>query len=138
MIFVSVLRPVFPFLKYILSLDTTGVSLSVYLLIFRWWPAIICYPEEVPVRIQRLSHQVGEFPVMFFGSRDYCWLHSGRVFGYQEGDKGSKNSEKNHTNRVFQKGISVCCCCVRPGRHSLLKLTVRCSHTFGNLSHPSF
>ena len=70
----------------------------------RWWPARICFPDEIPTRIQNLSHDVGEFPVMFFGSRDYCWLHAGRVFPYQEGDKGCRGSSKSGTNKIFEKG----------------------------------
>ncbi len=57
------------------------------------------------MRIQRLAHDVGEFPVMFFGSRDYCWLHSGRVFPYQEGDKGCKSKKTTGTHKIFQKGL---------------------------------
>jgi len=72
---------------------------------WRWWPARICFPDEIPTRIQNLAHDVGEFPVMFFGSRDYCWLHAGRVFPYQEGDKGCRGSSKNGTNKIFEKAI---------------------------------
>ena len=73
-------------------------------LICRWWPARICFPDEIPIRIQQLHHDVGEFPVMFFGSRDYCWLHAGRVFPYQEGDKGCKGSRTSGTHKIFEKG----------------------------------
>lgn len=41
---------------------------------------------------------------MFFGSRDYCWLHSGRVFKYEEGDKGSKLTKSNSLGKYFRQG----------------------------------
>eukprot|EP00794_Sanderia_malayensis_P005747 gene5747-6450_t len=73
---------------------------------WRWWPAKICFPDEVPLRIQKLSHDVGEFPVMFFGSHDYCWLHSGRVFPYQEGDKGAKTKSSSGTQKIFSRALN--------------------------------
>ena len=69
----------------------------------RWWPALICYPTEVPEKIQSLPHSVGEFPVYFFGSRDYFWLTSGRCFKYQEGDKGGVSGRTSLAYH-FQKG----------------------------------
>ncbi|XP_074643736.1 histone-lysine N-methyltransferase NSD2-like isoform X2 [Tubulanus polymorphus] len=59
---------------------------------YRWWPAEIQHPKNIPDNIQNRSHQVGEFPVRFFGSHDYFWTHKGRVFPFQEGDKGSRES----------------------------------------------
>nr|XP_006812995.1 PREDICTED: histone-lysine N-methyltransferase NSD2-like isoform X2 [Saccoglossus kowalevskii] len=56
---------------------------------YRWWPAEVCHPRNIPLNIQERSHQVGEFPVHFFGSNDYYWTHRARVFHFQEGDKGS-------------------------------------------------
>lgn len=73
---------------------------------YRWWPAKICFPEDVPDRILALCHSHGEFPVMFFGSRDYAWLHSGRVFRYEEGDKGGKLSKRNSLGNYFTKGYN--------------------------------
>ena len=69
----------------------------------RWWPALICYPTEVPEKIQSLPHSVGEFPVFFFGSKDYFWLTSGRCFKYQEGDKGGVSGRTSLAYH-FQKG----------------------------------
>ncbi|XP_022091753.1 histone-lysine N-methyltransferase NSD2-like [Acanthaster planci] len=59
---------------------------------YRWWPAQVCNPRNVPTNIQEMNHQVGEFPVQFFGSHDYFWTHQGRVFAYHEGDKGSRET----------------------------------------------
>ncbi|XP_033125490.1 histone-lysine N-methyltransferase NSD2-like [Anneissia japonica] len=59
---------------------------------YRWWPGRVCIPRNVPHNIQEKPHQVGEFPVHFFGSNDYFWTHQARVFAFQEGDKGSRDS----------------------------------------------
>lgn len=72
---------------------------------FRWWPAQVCNPRNVPTNIQDMNHQVGEFPVQFFGSHDYFWTHQGRVFSYYEGDKGSKeNAATKGLAAVFKAG----------------------------------
>ncbi|XP_033756392.1 histone-lysine N-methyltransferase NSD2-like [Pecten maximus] len=73
---------------------------------YRWWPGEICCPHNVPLNIQEKSHQVGEFPVRFFGSHDFFWIHMGRVFSFQEGDKGSKESSLGkHLAKVFSNGV---------------------------------
>ncbi|KAG1675198.1 Histone-lysine N-methyltransferase NSD2 [Nymphon striatum] len=73
---------------------------------YRWWPATICNPAIVPENIMARSHAVGEFPVKFYGSHDYFWLHRGRVFLFHEGDKGNRYYNKSHLMRVFSKAIS--------------------------------
>ena len=45
---------------------------------FRWWPGQICHPELIPLNIRDLPHDVGQFAVYFFGTRDYLWTHHGR------------------------------------------------------------
>ena len=73
--------------------------------ICRWWPAQICNPRDVPTNIQNMRHQPGEFPVQFLGSHDYYWIHRGRVFSYQEGDKGSTDSGTNkNLAKIFKRG----------------------------------
>ncbi|XP_060071280.1 histone-lysine N-methyltransferase NSD2-like [Ylistrum balloti] len=73
---------------------------------YRWWPGEICCPHNVPLNIQEKNHQVGEFPVRFFGSHDYFWIHMGRVFSFQEGDKGSRESSLGkHLAKVFSNGV---------------------------------
>lgn len=73
---------------------------------YRWWPAKICHPKNVPLNIQNMSHDVGDFPVQFFGSHDYYWTHRGRVFLFQEGDKGSKEYAVNRNlAKIFQKAV---------------------------------
>lgn len=69
----------------------------------RWWPAEIHHPRNIPTNIQHLRHEIGEFPVFFFGSKDYFWTHQGRVFPYMEGDRGSKH-QKTGIGKVFKNG----------------------------------
>jgi len=81
--------------------DIVWVKFGVY----RWWPGIICFPEEIPERIANLPHSPGEFPLMFFGSHDYSWIHSGRVFQYEEGDKGSSLKKSTSLGKHFSKAL---------------------------------
>lgn len=69
----------------------------------RWWPAEIHHPRNIPTNIQHLRHEIGEFPVFFFGSKDYFWTHQGRVFPYMEGDRGSKH-QRTGIGKVFKNG----------------------------------
>ncbi|XP_052226023.1 histone-lysine N-methyltransferase NSD2-like isoform X2 [Dreissena polymorpha] len=73
---------------------------------YRWWPGEVCHPRNVPMNIQDKPHQVGEFPVHFLGSHEYFWLHQGRVFSFQDGDKGATGSSSNKgLAKHFQKGL---------------------------------
>nr|XP_021516019.1 histone-lysine N-methyltransferase NSD3 isoform X6 [Meriones unguiculatus] len=71
---------------------------------YRWWPAEICSPRSVPLNIQGLKHGVGDFPVFFFGSHDYYWVHQGRVFPYVEGDKNFAEGQTS-INKTFKKAL---------------------------------
>ncbi|KAL0969514.1 hypothetical protein UPYG_G00228270 [Umbra pygmaea] len=71
---------------------------------YRWWPAEIQHPRNIPTNIQHLRHEIGEFPVFFFGSKDYFWMHQGRVFPYMEGDRGS-NFQKTGIGKVFKNAL---------------------------------
>jgi len=74
---------------------------------YRWWPGEVCHPRNVPDNIRNRKHQVGEFPCRFFGSHDYYWLHQGRVFLFQEGDKASKESAASKgLFKVYSKGVA--------------------------------
>ena len=57
-----------------------------YLGAHRWWPARVLHPSEVPLNIEKLPHDVGEFPIQFCGSNEYYWMNRGRCFLYDEGD----------------------------------------------------
>jgi histone-lysine N-methyltransferase NSD2 len=63
-----------------------GEVLWVKLGVFRWWPARVVHPGEVPANIERLAHDIGEFPIQFCGSHEYFWMNRGRCFLYEEGD----------------------------------------------------
>ncbi|MBN3316447.1 NSD3 methyltransferase, partial [Atractosteus spatula] len=71
---------------------------------YRWWPAEICNPRLVPFNIQTLKHDIGDFPVFFFGSHDYYWINQGRVFPYVEGDKNFADGQIG-INKTFKKAL---------------------------------
>ncbi|XP_032240529.1 histone-lysine N-methyltransferase NSD2 isoform X2 [Nematostella vectensis] len=87
--------------KSLLYGDIVWVKLGMY----RWWPAMICNPRDVPTNIQSMRHQPGEFPVMFLGSHDFYWIHKGRVFSYQDGDKGTESGNNKYLAKVFKKAL---------------------------------
>ncbi|XP_075224627.1 nuclear receptor binding SET domain protein isoform X2 [Lycorma delicatula] len=72
---------------------------------YRWWPAQILFPYQIPENIQNLAHTRGEFAVRFFGSHDYYWVNRGRVFLYQEGDSGKGSSKHSQTDQVFLRAV---------------------------------
>ncbi|XP_047423426.1 histone-lysine N-methyltransferase NSD2 isoform X1 [Sciurus carolinensis] len=72
---------------------------------YRWWPAEVCHPKNVPPNIQKMKHEIGEFPVFFFGSKDYYWTHQARVFPYMEGDRGSRYHGVRGIGRVFKNAL---------------------------------
>uniref|UniRef100_A0A672SET8 Nuclear receptor binding SET domain protein 3 n=1 Tax=Sinocyclocheilus grahami TaxID=75366 RepID=A0A672SET8_SINGR len=69
-----------------------------------WWPAEICNPRLVPSNIQTLKHDIGDFPVFFFGSHDYYWINQGRVFPYVESDKNFAEGQVG-INKTFKKAL---------------------------------
>lgn len=82
--------------------DIVWVKLGTY----RWWPAKVCSPSEVPPNIMALKHQpVGEFAVRFYGSHDYYWTHRGRVFLFEEGDRGSLTASSKGLARLFESAL---------------------------------
>ncbi|XP_047703116.1 histone-lysine N-methyltransferase NSD2 isoform X3 [Prionailurus viverrinus] len=81
--------------------DVVWVKLGNY----RWWPAEVCHPKNVPPNIQKMKHEIGEFPVFFFGSKDYYWTHQARVFPYMEGDRGSRYQGVRGIGRVFKNAL---------------------------------
>lgn len=51
-----------------------------------------------------MRHDVGEFPVHFFGSKDYLWTYQARVFPYMEGDANNKEQMGKGADAVYKKG----------------------------------
>ncbi|KAK5644485.1 hypothetical protein RI129_005785 [Pyrocoelia pectoralis] len=72
---------------------------------YRWWPAVILFPNEVPDNVRLLPHNSGEFAVKFFGTHDHYWVGRGRVFLFQEGDKGHCSPSKKRVDTLFKKSI---------------------------------
>ncbi|KAG8578940.1 hypothetical protein GDO81_010671 [Engystomops pustulosus] len=72
---------------------------------FRWWPAEVLHPKTIPTNIQKMKHDIGEFPVLFFGSKDYLWTHQARVFPYMEGDALNKDKMSKGVDAVYKKGL---------------------------------
>lgn len=70
----------------------------------RWWPAEVSHPKTIPENIQRMRHDVGEFPVHFFGSNDYLWTYQARVFPYMDVDANSKEKMGKGVDTTYKKG----------------------------------
>ena len=64
----------------------------------------MCLPKNVPEKILRMKHEVGEFPVQFFGSKDYAWTYQARVFPYMEGDANNKDKMGKGCDAIYKKG----------------------------------
>uniref|UniRef100_A0A8C1VFB4 Histone-lysine N-methyltransferase, H3 lysine-36 specific n=1 Tax=Cyprinus carpio TaxID=7962 RepID=A0A8C1VFB4_CYPCA len=73
---------------------------------YRWWPAEVTQPKNVPENIYRLRHEVGEFPVHFFGSKDYVWTHQARCFPYMEGDANNKEKMGKGADAIYKKALN--------------------------------
>jgi histone-lysine N-methyltransferase NSD1 len=83
-----------------------GEILWVKVGVYRWWPAQICHPRNLPKNVRDRSHGVGEFPVRFFGTNDYFWVTRNRCFAFAEDDECTKTSSKQKGLAVaFQKGV---------------------------------
>ncbi|KAG7283099.1 hypothetical protein CRUP_033045, partial [Coryphaenoides rupestris] len=75
---------------------------------YRWWPAEVCLTKVVPENILRMKHEVGEFPVQFFGSKDFVWTYQARVFPYMEGDTHNIEKMGKGTDVIYKKGTQNC------------------------------
>ncbi|XP_060771322.1 histone-lysine N-methyltransferase, H3 lysine-36 specific isoform X2 [Neoarius graeffei] len=73
---------------------------------YRWWPAEVTQPKNVPEKISRLRHEVGEFPVHFFGSKDYVWTYQARCFPYMEVDAHNKEKMGKGTDAIYKKALN--------------------------------
>lgn len=75
-----------------------------FLLPSRWWPAEVSHPRDIPDNILRMRHDLGEFPVHFFGSNDYLWTYQARVFPYMEADANGKEKMGKGVDSTYKKG----------------------------------
>ncbi|XP_034399290.1 histone-lysine N-methyltransferase NSD2 isoform X2 [Cyclopterus lumpus] len=73
---------------------------------YRWWPAEVCLAKDVPNNILRMKHEVGEFPVQFFGSKDFVWTYQARVFPYMEGDTHNVEKMGKGADTVYKKALT--------------------------------
>lgn len=76
--------------------------------VYRWWPARVLHPSEVPANIENLPHDVGEFPIQFCGSNEYIWMNRGRCFLYEEGDSEKIPGLKSGSglDGAYKRGLS--------------------------------
>ncbi|XP_016036654.2 probable histone-lysine N-methyltransferase Mes-4 [Drosophila simulans] len=72
---------------------------------FRWWPAIILPPTEVPSNILKKAHGENDFVVRFFGTHDHGWISRRRVYLYIEGDTGDGHKTKSQLFRNYTTGV---------------------------------
>lgn len=90
-----------------LSLSPIEYRIWVKLASFRWWPAQIKHPTNVPDNVLRLNHSDADFPVYFFGSKDYYWVNRSRSFLYMEGDDQKKIYTKGkNLDNIFQRAMA--------------------------------
>ncbi|KAK5925197.1 hypothetical protein CgunFtcFv8_017741 [Champsocephalus gunnari] len=74
---------------------------------YRWWPAEVCLAKDVPSNILRMKHEVGEFPVQFFGSKDFVWTYQARVFPYMEGDTQNIEKMGKGADAVYKNALNI-------------------------------
>lgn len=72
---------------------------------FRWWPAIILPPTEIPSNILKKAHGENDFVVRFFGTHDHGWISRRRVYLYIEGDTGDSHKTKSQLFRNYTTGV---------------------------------
>uniref|UniRef100_A0A673WXX1 [histone H3]-lysine(36) N-dimethyltransferase n=1 Tax=Salmo trutta TaxID=8032 RepID=A0A673WXX1_SALTR len=72
---------------------------------YRWWPAEVNHPKNIPENILRMRHDVGEFPVHFFGSNDYLWTYQARVFPYMDVDTNNKEKMGKGVDAIYKKAL---------------------------------
>lgn len=72
---------------------------------FRWWPALILFPNEVPPIVMNARHNSGEFVVRFFGTYDHYWVSRSRSFLFQDGDAGQSTNSKKKVDEAFNRAV---------------------------------
>ena len=76
---------------------------------YRWWPAKVLHPAEIPDNVARKAHGDGEFPIQFCGTNEYYWMNHGRCFLYEEGDAeripGAGVGSAKGIEGAFLKGV---------------------------------
>lgn len=73
--------------------------------IYRWWPAQICHPRNLPDKLKDKPFQVGEFPVKFFGTHDFYWVSLGRCFLFAHGDEFQRQNSGKSLGAAYTNGV---------------------------------
>lgn len=93
---------------------------------YRWWPARVIHPAEVPVNVERSAHAMGEFPIKFCGSNDYYWINHGRCFLYEEGDEERTRADQKATSKASYIREVLCKISFSAGSFSQVVIPIIC------------
>ena len=66
------------------------------------------HPTRVPANVERLKHDIGEFPIQFCGTKEYYWMNAGRCFLYESEDSErvpGHSSNSKSLNQSFLAGL---------------------------------
>ena len=72
---------------------------------YRWWPAEVIFPRLIPQKSLEEPHQVGEFIVQLFATKEYHWVHIGLTFLFHENDKNFHEPGEKHYPKNFQLAL---------------------------------
>ena len=72
---------------------------------YRWWPAEVIFPRMIPQKSMEEPHQVGEFIVQLFATKEFHWVHIGRTFLFHENDKNFHEPGEKQYPRNFQQAL---------------------------------
>ncbi|GFY42190.1 uncharacterized protein TNIN_231032, partial [Trichonephila inaurata madagascariensis] len=72
---------------------------------FRWWPAQIIHPSYLPNNVKKQTHYDGEFAIRYYGTHNYSWTHSGRVYPFTESHKNYPRTKINKLGEEFEIGL---------------------------------
>ncbi|KAJ6638628.1 putative histone-lysine N-methyltransferase Mes-4 [Pseudolycoriella hygida] len=67
---------------------------------YRFWPAIIVPPPDIPVPLQQETHNDHELCVRFFGTYEFGWVGRSFVYLYDEGDAEKSTGESRFDDAV--------------------------------------
>lgn len=69
---------------------------------YKWWPAIIVPPWQIPPNVMRLA-QTNYFCICFFGKgKEYAWMCKDTVYRYEDGDSEFENAHALKDNNYRQ------------------------------------
>lgn len=97
--------------------DMYQYSLRFSLLLCRWWPGEVVFPNSIPDNLIPRNPGQNMFVVRFCGSHDYCWTYHGRTLPYTYSSEGGKIStgrkwlpaKKPGADVLYRKGGTSLC-----------------------------